>query len=217
MSETITAVNTAVDTYQTFVEKCNAAINAISTIVVSVNTHANGGLTTGNGFVEGTFGARNLVGNTMAGGTVETPDLLTITTNVESTGDTITIGNVAVNTTDITINGVSVSEIGGLIKFTGTTSGTSDQQVYTFSKISYSGAEVTVTIKDNDANAYQINKMLVIHDTGDAYTTEYGVVYSNTYLGEMSANLDATNVRIYFTPTVANTSISGSTILVPVA
>jgi hypothetical protein len=217
MSETITAVNTAVDSYQTFILKCNAAINAISTVVVSVNTHANGGLTTGNGFVEGTFGARNLVGNTMAAGTVETSGMLTITNHVASTGDTITIGNVAVNTTDITINGVSVSEVAGLIKFTGTTAGTSDQQVYTFSKIAYAGAEFTVTIKDDNANAYQINKMLIVHDTGDAFTTEYGVVYSNTYLGELSANIDATNVRIYFTPTIANSTISGSTILVPAA
>ena len=215
MSETITAVNTAIDTYQTFVEKCNAAINAISTIVVSVNTHANGGLTTGNGFVEGTFGARNLVGNTMAGGTVETPGLLTITTNVESTGDTISIGNVAVNTTDITINGVSVSEVAGILKFTETTTGTTDQEVHTFSKIAYRGAEYTLTVKDNNANAYQINKMLLVHDTGDAYTTEYGVVYSNTYLGELSANVDATNVRVYFTPISSNTYVSGSVVLVP--
>src|SRR5512143_3094348 len=129
MSETIDQINTAAggDTWEIGIGKINQSLNAISTVVVSVNSHANGGLTSGNGFVEGTFGARNLVANTLSGGTVQTPDVLTITSNVEYTGDTVTMGDIVINSSDITVNAVSVTRIAGLIRFTDETIGTSDQ------------------------------------------------------------------------------------------
>lgn len=218
MSEVIAQINTAPsgDTWDIAIGKMNQSLNAISTMVVSVNSHANGGLTTGNGYVAGVFGARDLVANTLSGGTVETPGILTISSNVAVSGDTLEVGDIIVNSSDISINGVSITQIAGLIKFTNTTIGTTDQEISSFDKLAFRGAEYIVTVKDTNANGHQISKALVLHDSGNAYCTEFGIMYSNTILGQLSANANATFVRVYLTPTVANTTVSGSIILVDI-
>ncbi len=212
----IPVVNTATDTFELWIEKTNLAINAISTQAVTVNSHANGMLTTGNGFVEGTFGSRNLVGNTLAGGTVATPGLLTITTNVSVTGTTLNVGTVSVNSSDVSIGGVSVTQISGISKFIANTNGLTDQLIYFFSKTTYRAAEFTMSINDVNANAHQLSKVMVIHDTGNTYLTEYAVVYSNNNLGQFLSNANSTHIRTYLTPTVANTTLSGSVLLLVV-
>jgi hypothetical protein len=220
MAESIAQVNAAAgaDTFTILVDRVNEMANVITTVAVTVNSHVNGGITTGNGFVEGIFGGRNLVANTIRGGTVETPGLLTITTNVAVTDAAVavTVGDVVVNTSDITINGVSVSDVSGITKFTFDTETTATQLIHTYSKLDYRGSEYVVTVEDQNDNAHQISKILTIHDTGNSYATEYGVVWTNTNLGIYTSNADATEVRLYFTPTPANTHVSGSVTLIGV-
>lgn len=217
MSETIAQVNASPsgDTFQIFVDQTNKAINAISTVCVTVNTHANGGLTTGNGFVEGTFGARNLVANTVRGGTVQTPGTLTVTSNVDVSGDKITLGNVVINSTAIAVDGVEL-EAGGGAFFEYQTSGTSAQIIDYFDKLTYRSAEYVISIKDNQANAYQMSKALIIHNGSvtDAQMIEYGIVYTNAAMGIISANANSTHVKLYFTPVSTNTSVKGNKNLV---
>jgi hypothetical protein len=220
MAETIAQVNAAPsgDTFTILIDRVNEMANVISTIAVSVNSHVNGGITTGNGFVEGTFGARDVVANTLCGGTVETPTDLTICTNVGITDDAVflSVGNVVVNTTDIAINGVSVSEVAGIFRFEKDTETTAANLVHSFDKLVYRGAEYIVTVEDLVDNAYQTSKVLIVHSSGNAYSTEYGVVWSNTNLGVFTSNTDSTNVNVYFTPTPANTNVSGSVTLIGV-
>lgn len=216
MSETIAQINTAPlgDTWETGLEKVNMSLNVISTMAVTVNSHANGGLTVGNGYVQGIFGATDLVANTLSGGTVETPEVLTITSNVSMAGDIIEVGDVIVNSSDITINGVSITQLSGMVDFTNTTIGTSDQLITYFDKLVFRGAKYIISVKDTNENAYQMSELLLIHDSGNAYATEYSVIYSNTSLGEFSANANSTHIKMYMTPTVANTQISGKAIMV---
>lgn len=211
MSETIAQINTAAlgDTWQIAIDKMNQSLNAISTVVVSVNSHANGGLTTGNGFVEGTFGARNLVGNTISGGTVATPGILTISSNVELSGDTVTVGNVVINSTTIAIDGVSVALETGGAEIESATIGTSAQIIDYWDKFVYRSADYTLTIQDDNANAFQASRLLVLHDGGstNAYYSHYAVMWSNTSQGDFSANANSTHIKIYLTPTSANATI----------
>lgn len=65
MSIVITPVYVANDTFDIWVGKVNSAIDIISANCVTCNSDANGGLTTGNGWVQGTFGASDLVANTI--------------------------------------------------------------------------------------------------------------------------------------------------------
>ena len=181
----------------------------MSTSVCTVNSHANGGLTTGNGYVEGIFGGRNLCANTIRGGTVETPGILNIISNVEVTNTTavITHGTVVINSTSVSIGGSPLgfsSEI-----FTSTTTGTGSQEVSSFDKFLYRGSAYTVTITDNNANGYQINKLLVLHSSGDAYVTDYSIIYSNNSLGSFTVAANSTHVVVNVTPTSANTTLRG--------
>jgi len=89
------------------------------------------------------------------------------------------------------------------------TSGTSAQLVDSFLTASYRGADYTITIKDNGANAFHAAKTLILHDGGTSYMTTYGVIYSNTSLGILAANANATHIRLYLTPTVTNTQVKG--------
>jgi hypothetical protein len=213
MSITIPAILTS-ETFQIWLDRTNQIANAISTVAVTVNTHANGGLTTGNGFVEGTFGARNLVGNTIHGGTVQTPALMTMTSNLAITGSTLFIGNVVINSSAITVDGQILAT--GRSEIAVNTSGTGTQEIDNWDKLLNRGAEYFITIKDNNANAVHGEKMVVIHDSGDAYYTRTSVVWSNTSQGDFSANANGTHVRVYLTPTSTNAHISGTRVTVDV-
>jgi hypothetical protein len=213
MTKTITQIATS-DTFQVWFDRTNLTINAISTEAVTCNSHANGGLTTGNGFVEGTFGARNLVGNTIHGGTVQTPALLTCTSNLAVTGDNITVGVVTINSSSVAYSGIPLQTGSG--KISTNTSGTSAQQIDFFDKILYRAAEYALAIRDNNANAYQFSKILVLHDSGDAYFTNYAVVFSNTAQGDFSANANSTHIRVFLTPISTNTHVSGTKVTVDI-
>lgn len=212
MSKVITQVNAAPagDTFQIWVNRTNEVINCISTEVVTINTHANGALTTGNGFVEGVFGGRTMCGNTVRGGTVQTSANLNITSNVVCTGYQLTYGNVTINAETIAINGVPVGDANVTVE----TTGTGAQIVDFWDKFVYRGADYTLTIKDLNANAYQLSRVLLVHATGEAYVTEYGAVYSNTTQGEFSCGANQTHVILYLTPISTSTHVMGKRSLV---
>src|SRR5690606_9486408 len=89
------------------------------------------------------------------------------------------------------------------------TAGTSAQIVDFFEKATYKACEYTASILDTGANNHQMSKVLVLHDTSatNAHMVEYGVIATNTMLGSFSANANSTHVKLYFTPTVSNTTI----------
>jgi len=89
------------------------------------------------------------------------------------------------------------------------TSGTSAQEVDSFAKATYRSAEYFMTIEDNGANNHQVAKILVLHEdsTTNALITEYAKIISNTDLGTFSANSNTTHCIVYFTPTVAATTV----------
>jgi len=199
MAKTISQINTASDTFQVWVNRTNDLANVVSIEVVTANNETGGALTTGNAYVNGIFSVATLSANTgLRGGNVDTSAVLTITSNVSITD------------TELSINESVFSSINVQ------TSGTSEQIVDNFDLTTYQAAEYVVSIKDNAANGYQVSKLILLHDTGDAYVTEYGVIYSNGMLGTFSANANVTHSRLTVTPTQSNTQLKISRTLIKV-
>ena len=98
-----------------------------------------------------------------------------------------------------------------------TSSGTSDNILDTFSINDKSGAEYMIHTKDLTANGYAITRLLVFHDTGSAYATEYGTMFSNATSGALAAfkvDISGTNVRLIANPTRSSTLIKFSRVIV---
>lgn len=93
MAVSIAFVNTAIENFLSWVNKTNLLINCVSNTAVTTDFTANGGLTTGNAYVNGIFAAVTLCCTTLQGGNVQSGGgILNITAN------TITLGNSTVNT-----------------------------------------------------------------------------------------------------------------------
>lgn len=86
MSRTLTSINTASDSFQTWIDKYNIASNTFTT-TVTVASNTAGDLTTGNCVINGLFNVNTLIGrDALRGGNVTTSNTLTITSNVTLTG-----------------------------------------------------------------------------------------------------------------------------------
>jgi hypothetical protein len=158
---------------------------------------ANGSQTTGNGFVTGTFGATNLVGNTIGGGWVGVSANLNLQSNLIS-------GNVTVNATTLGVGTSLIAQINVQ------TSGNTAQIVDSFVGSLFGTGEYTLTVTNNPSNGYATSKLLVLSDTSThAYITEWAQMNSNGSLGTFSANISGGNVNLIFTPSVANAQIKG--------
>lgn len=289
MSKTLSSINTAADTFQNWIDRTNSIINLLDTEVVTANS--TGALTSGNGFVNGYFGANTLVATYIRGGNVSTNSVLTFETNtvfssnvsisqhlsvtnsvslsntLTATGNVtlsntllvvgntnfsntltilglanaagglntttvnatainvganinlttsyINVGNSSVNTyvnsSMITIGGVNVATVSSVsaigISNTVTFTGTSSQVMDSIALASTRSAEYLISANNNSSNAYQITKILVIHDGTTAYVTEYGTMYTNTSVISISAGANATHMLVNCTPVSSNTTV----------
>jgi len=278
MAKTLPSINTASDTFQNWVDRTNAIITLIDTEVVTANTA--GAVTSGNGFVNGYFGANTLVATNIKGGNVTTNSVITFQTNttfsanvlvsqqlavtntvsfantLAVTGNTtlsntllivglanasgglntttantttainvganvnltttyINVGNssvnVYVNSSIISIGGVNVATTATLaslgISNTVTFTGTSSQVLDSMTLSAYRSAEYVISANNNTANAYQVSKILVIHDGTTAYVTEYGTMYTNTSVMTITAGANATHMFVNCTPVSSNTTV----------
>ena len=197
MTVSVTLIDINTQNFEALVDKVNEVANLVSNSAVTANTTQ--GLTTGNVYVDGIFSATTLSANTaLRGGNVDSSAVLTITSNV------------AITDTELSINESVFSSINVQ------TTGTSEQIVDNFDLTTYQAAEYVVSIKDNAANGYQVSKLILLHDTGDSYVTEYGVIYSNGMLGTFSANANTTHSRLTVTPTQSNTQLKISRTLIKV-
>lgn len=94
--------------------------------------------------------------------------------------------------------------------FTLTTTGTSQVTLDSFDITAYRSSEYLISIKDNNANNYQLSKILVIHDGGSSYLTEYGVLITNSNIATFASIVYLGNALLQITPTSTNTTIKVS-------
>lgn len=99
---------------------------------------------------------------------------------------------------------------------TATTTGATTQTIDNFVMATYRSAKYYYNIKDNNANNYQSGEIMVLHNAGTPYITEYGCVFSNSDMGAFTAIANTTDVILQFTPVSTNTTIRMSRTLVTV-
>ena len=87
-----------------------------------------------------------------------------------------------------------------------TTTGTSQQTLDTFALSAYQAAEYIISAKDNNANNFQLSKILMLHAGGTPTITEFGTIISNTALATFDATSNTTTAILQVTPTSANVS-----------
>jgi hypothetical protein len=84
--------------FGTWLTRTNDMIYAFGANVVTVDTTANASWSTGNGYVNGMFGANTLYATYISGGNVATNTVLTITSNVAITSNSLlSVGNSSMN------------------------------------------------------------------------------------------------------------------------
>jgi hypothetical protein len=79
------------------------------------------------------------------------------------------------------------------------TSTTANTIVDSFAKAVYRSAKYYIQI--TSGSDYHITEALLLHDGSQVYVTEYGTVFSNTSLGNVSANINSSNVNLLVAPT----------------
>lgn len=155
-----------------------------------------------------------VVGTTIANGTV-----ISLGANVVANATVVSIGNSSVN---VQINSTALIGatllLGGGNSFTafvsGTTTGTTSQNVDTWSAGTYRAAKYLVTVKDNVSNAYQLTECYVLFDGTNALITEIVQMQSNGSMGTLAAGANSTVVSLQFTPVSANTTVKADRILI---
>jgi hypothetical protein len=136
--------------------------------------------------------------NTYIGGTALNlgSDTVVVTNSLSTSGPISVTNSVAVSNS-ILIGSSNNQSIASNNK---TTTGTSANLVDSFSGSVYRSSKYFISIKDNDANSYNATELVVLHDGGDSYLTEYARVVSNTVLGVFTTNVSSGTVRLYYAP-----------------
>lgn len=212
-------------------DRTNELAHAMTTKVVTAESNA----VNGNVSVNGTFHATTLIANSsIRGGNVSTSNTLNVSSNLNITGTQFSVGanvfanssvyhvgnttvnnyfnsseikirnssgNLTINSSSISLDGVPV--LPAIVDTN--VSGNSASIIDSFNMSVYRGGEYIISIKNNEANGYQISKLLVLSDDGAGpQVTDYSVLYSNNQLVIFSANANSTHVRLLSTTQLAN-------------
>lgn len=198
----ITATTLTV-TGQTSLQNVTAAVTTITTLTVTGNETVQGNLA-----VTGvsTFTGKILVNdatNSLASnvGSIVTLGGIGVAQDIV-VGGSITIGSATANTVvpAILSNNVLLSS------FTSNSiSGTTQQNLDTFSAATYRTARYTIQIVDG--SSIHVTEMTVFHDGTNVFLNEYGISTNNGQLGTFDAQLSAGSVTLNFTPTGATAMV----------
>jgi hypothetical protein len=72
--------------------------------------------------------------------------------------------------------------------------------IASYSNSTYSSSYSIISVEDKTNLEYQVSEFLVVSNNIDCYTTEFGVIQTNSSLGIITAGLSGSNTDIYFTP-----------------
>ena len=190
MLSKISLVNVSTDTFGIWVNRTNETINAVSNNAAVVIANTTGDMVTGNGFVNGFFGANTLVCTNLRGGDVASSAEMNVTSNVVFSAI------------------VSHAGVDSITGNTVETSGFTQQTIDEWPVATYRTAKYVVSIKNNSANGYQATELMVMQDDGAAIATEYATIVSNGSLGTFAVDINTGNARLLFTPTSTNTTVN---------
>lgn len=196
------AIDTTTDTFYAWIVKCNSLITLANTEIVTANNSANGAVTTGVGFVIGTFGSNTLVCSTLQGGNSIANGVLTVTGNTIFS-DTAQV--VKINTG--VVLGANSIALNSTVRIT-TSNTLAGQIVDSFPISTYRSAKYVISVTDPVNAKYQSTELMLMHDGVTTYTTEYATLLSNTSLATFTSDINTGNVRLLVTPAIANVQIN---------
>jgi len=231
VSPTIVPVNTAIENWLSVLDKINELIDFADNYTVSVDTSANGSLSTGNGYVNGIFSALTLACSTIRGGNVQANGTLTIYANLISVGNStvntvanstqitvskIVLGNTTVgfiaNTTGIRLNGKDYANLDPFVIVAN-----NGVDIGTRPRINFiEGDNITLDVVDDAGNS---EVMVTINSTGGGGNasvagTNTQVQYNDS--GNMGAGAGLTFIKTSNTLNVAN-AVNTQVLLFPMA
>lgn len=193
MSRDLANVNTSTDNFYNWIGRTNQLVAALrETATVKANTA--GDMTSGNGFVNGYFGANTLTATYLKGGNVQSNSVLTFTSNV----------NIGDGTTQVTVLHNNVSHV---VSNSYTTTNSDVQIIDAFSTTAFRSGKYLISIKNTNNNDYQSTEIMVLQDDTNVYITEYATLISDSTLATFTANVDSSTVRLYVDPVYANNVI----------
>jgi hypothetical protein len=204
MTVTVSQVSNT-QTFGAWFEKFNLVANIISQNTVTVDTTTTGSVSTGNGIVNGYFGANTFVVLTnLTGGTLGTAANLSITSQVNISNNIVL--NNSLLYANSTANLAVVSS--NVYNFPATGTGTANV-VDTYSTSSYRTAEYTMQVTSINTGAiyYQASRILIAHDGTTPLITEYAIMSTYTAgapLGVFTSAISGGALNLNFTPSVTN-------------
>lgn len=200
-------IDVTADTFYSWIVKTNTLIYLANTEIVTANSAANGAITTGKGYVIGTFGANTLACDTLRGGNTIATGVLTITSNTIFNANTTKID------AGVTLGANSIVHDHG-VRFV--SSGLTAQTADSFATATYRSAKYVISVTDPTNNDYQVTEVILLHDGTNTYTTEYATITSDGNLATFSSDISAGSVRLRVTPAFTPLQINMSRTLVAV-
>jgi hypothetical protein len=186
---------TAINTFQYLINRVNDLANSVSTKVVTTDSNT----TPGNSAITGTFTANVLIANTVRVSNA-TSNVVISVPNTQMIANGNYYLNANGNWTPLVIP-ISTTTIN-------TNSTTPFQEVDTYVMNEIGAAEYFIRIKDNIANSFHASKLMTFHNNVAAFSTEYATLVSNVSLGTFIVDSNSTHVRLLFSPTSTNTTLT---------
>lgn len=199
-------------TFDFWRNRTNEMANYFSTCAVTTDANGSTVAATGNAEITGTFTANSIsVGNSTVNAVILTDSpnnvFLVLSNSSVNTQLSVPTAGQYDNNFHLAANGewtfVSVSN--NISNY----DGTNIKEIDSFKVVEYNAAEYLLSVKDRSfgGNGYFTSKVLVTHNTADAFITEYAQFTTNNALGTFTVGTDTGRVVLYFTPTVANVQV----------
>jgi hypothetical protein len=192
MAKQLPIVDTNTDTFFSWIVKTNNLVNLCNTEVVTANNSANGAVTSGRGYVIGTFGANTISCDVLRGGNTIANAALTVSSNTTFTAPRVIING------SVEVGANSSLKIEGLLATTNTV-GT--QNLDSFSRDTHSTAKYVIAAVNTNNGDRQSTEIMLMHAANTIYKTEYATVFSNTQFCSFTATTNATSVILTSTAT----------------
>lgn len=235
MAKAIANVNSLTDTFEQWLTTTNELANTMSLNAVTVNLTTTGAPVSGNGTVNGYFGANVLSVSTLQGGG---SDLTTPSSNIALNGTingavgvkitantfgvktgiggmnaTYGAANLSITTNTVisgylTVDGFAYSNAVDITITSNSNIGVAGSyQVLTVNTSVYSSAKLTVQARKG-VNT-EISEVILASNGSDVSTSVYGTVMSPpaANIGSLSANMSGTDLRVYYTSAGDSTNL----------
>jgi hypothetical protein len=95
-----------------------------------------------------------------------------------------------------------------------TTTTTANNVVDSFVKTAFRSAKYTIQI--TSGSDYHVTEVLLLHNGSDVFITEYGTVYTNASLGNVTAAINSANVELLVAPTNSSSVVKSKRITIEV-